>query len=84
MMMIDENLAGEARGEGDGETRGEAEERGECGLLNVLCHHYNHHHYYLLADPGIREFGLLIEGELQRPRPPGDFDRFLIEGDHRS
>ena len=33
---------------------------------------------YLLAEAGIREFGLLIEGELQRPRPPGDFDRFLI------
>ena len=33
---------------------------------------------YLLAVAGIREFGLLIEGELQRPRPPGDFDRFLI------
>ena len=33
---------------------------------------------YLLAVAGIREFGLLIEGELQRPRPPGDFDLFLI------
>ena len=30
------NLAGEARGEGDGETRGEAEDLGEWGLLNIL------------------------------------------------
>ena len=59
--------------------------------VNGLCHHlhhhvhhhhlHHHHHYYLLAEPGMREFGLLMEGELQRPRPPGDFDRFLIQGD---
>jgi hypothetical protein len=58
-------LAGEARGEGDGETRGEAEDLGEWGLLAVV---------------GIREFGLFTDGELlQSPRPPGDFERFLGE-----
>ena len=29
LMTMRKNLAGEARGEGDGETRGEAEDRGE-------------------------------------------------------
>jgi len=64
-------LAGEARGEGDGETLGEADDLGEWGLL--------------AAVDGIREFGLLTAGELAVPvlavlpdrTPPGDFDRFL-------
>ena len=30
------DLAGEARGEGDGDTRGEAEDRGEWGLKNIV------------------------------------------------
>ena len=58
IMMIhgdDFDLAGEARGEGDGETRGEAEDLGEWGLLinnlHICClyhhHHHHHHHHHL-------------------------------------
>ena len=55
IMMIhgdDFDLAGEARGEGDGETRGEAEDLGEWGLLinnlHICClYHHHHHHHHL-------------------------------------
>ena len=47
------NLAGEARGEGDGETLGEADDLGEWGLLSMIIiiaavrvHHPHHHHHF--------------------------------------
>ena len=53
------NLAGEARGEGDGETLGEADDLGEWGLLSMIIiiaavrvHPHHHHHFHDLSLSG--------------------------------
>ena len=50
------NLAGEARGEGDGETLGEADDLGEWGLLSmiIIIAAVRVHHHHHLAKAGLR------------------------------